>query len=210
MSSTCSAQPCLPLSLTPSTPNWRAFFMLPFPFPPSAQHSSQTEVCLSFPPSPFSRRAGLGREDKKWEGGLVCEGRLLRGWDCCPRGESTWVCAACSLPPAREGGYWNLCPVPTGTAPRLPRLGEIFRITDASLTGSLLWDGIQSSESTPGGVQGHQRRSWPFVYVAHAMQWLVCTALYISCWYILLKIVNSWIYATTEQTIKGIESWNIE
>lgn len=124
--------------------------------------------------TPSRGRQGSGERMR-----LVCEGRLLHGWGCCPHGENTRVCAACSLPQGQEEGCRNLYSVPTGTAPRLPILGEIFRITDASVTRSLTLGGIQSSESMPGCIQGHQRRTWPFVYVAHTIQYLVCTVLYI-------------------------------
>lgn len=58
-----------------STPNWGTFSILPFIFPPSAQHSSQPEVC---PFHLFSRVAVLGTEDE--EGRWAGVGREAAPW----------------------------------------------------------------------------------------------------------------------------------
>lgn len=43
-------------------------------------------------------------------------------------------------------------------------------MTDASVTRNLMLGGIQISESMSGCIQGHQKRTWPFVYVAHTIR----------------------------------------
>lgn len=133
--SLCPQPLLLPSSLLSSTPNRRTSVILPFLFSPYAQHSSQTEPCLSFPPGsgglPFPRMAVLGREDEG--GGWVVVQREAAPWvGATAHMEGTWMCmctTGCSLPQGQEKGSWNLYLVPACTMPRLPFFGEIFRIT---------------------------------------------------------------------------------